>query len=287
MKHAVLFRVCSFIALGIMVVLLGIFGQGCASVPITNRRQLQLVSASEVTQLSATEYNKVLKTNKLSTNRKAVRQLNRVGKRIARATEKFLADKGIKRQFNWEFNLIQEDKQVNAWCMPGGKVAFYTGILPYTRDENGMAVVMGHEVAHAVARHGSERLSQQMVAAVGAAAVAQALKDQSKTTSQLAMAAFGAGATLGILLPYSRVHEYEADHIGLLLTAMAGYDPRTAITFWQRMAEAGKKKNKPPEFLATHPTDAHRIEKLRTYMPQALRLYRQAIAREKLAHYQH
>ena len=246
----------------------------CAEVPLTERRGLHLVPESQVLTLSLQQYDKVLKEARLSKDQKKVNMVKRVGKRIAGAAEGFLRDSGLEhtiKDYQWEFNLIEDDKMVNAWCMPGGKVAVYTGILSYTRDETGLAVVMGHEVAHAIARHGSERMSQSLLVSMGGVALAVALREKPSTTQNLFMAAFGLGANVGILLPYSRVHEYEADRIGLTLTARAGYDPRAAVPFWERMMKQGG--SRPPEFLSTHPASEGRITQIKEFIPEALPYY--------------
>jgi predicted Zn-dependent protease len=160
---------------------------------------------------------------------------------------------------------------VNAWCMPGGKVVVYTGILPVTKNENGLAVVMGHEIAHAIAEHGNERMSQELLRQAGGVALTVALKDNPEETRNLWLAAYGLGSEVGVMLPFSRLHESEADHLGLIFMAMAGYDPREAPDFWTRMAEAGGQK--PPEFLSTHPSDETRISSLNNWMPEALKYY--------------
>ncbi|NLT52551.1 MAG: M48 family metallopeptidase, partial [Ignavibacteria bacterium] len=173
--------------------------------------------------------------------------------------------------YNWEFNLVESD-EANAWCMPGGKVVFYTGILPLTQTETGVAVVMGHEIAHAVAEHGSERMSQQMLTQLGAVALSEALQSNSEQTQQIAMTAFGLGAQFGVILPFSRKHESEADHLGLIFMAMAGYNPREAVPFWKRMAANGGGQV-PPEFMSTHPSDATRIADIESLLPEALKYY--------------
>ena len=175
--------------------------------------------------------------------------------------------------YHWEFNLIEDDKTINAFCMPGGKIAVYTGILPVTQDENGLAVVLGHEVAHALANHGGERMSQMMLAQLGATSLSVALSSQPALAKDLIMQAYGVGANVGVLLPYSRRHELEADHIGLILMARGGYDPRTAIPFWQRMNNVGGER--PPEFLSTHPTPEKRIEDIQKEIPEAMKYYKQ------------
>jgi predicted Zn-dependent protease len=201
--------------------------------------------------------------------------VRRVGNRIAKATETFLAETGQKgtiKNFKWEFNLIEDDKTVNAWVMPGGKAAVYTGILPYTQNETGLAVVLGHEVAHALADHGNERMSDALVAQMGGMALSVALSSQTQQTQQLFMTVYGAGATVGFLLPYSRLHESEADRIGLTLMARAGYDPRQAIPFWERMSKQ-EGKSSPPQFLSTHPAPKTRIADIQKYIPEALPYY--------------
>jgi len=214
---------------------------GCATVPVTGRKQLSLVSSGEINQLSAQEYKKVLNENKLSTDQEKTQMIKRVGTRIQKAVEQYMASQGASAQladFNWEFNLIEDDKTVNAWCMPGGKVAFYTAILPICKDETGVAVVMGHEVAHAIANHGRERMSQAMIAN-GALGTLGALMGQNPTLgSELLLQAAGVGTNLGIL-KFSRSNESEADRMGLIFMAMAGYDPNQAPAFWERMTSIG------------------------------------------------
>ena len=240
---------------------------GCATVPLTERKSLNLVPHSQMLTLSFDQYSKVIGQSKLSKNRKKVAMVRRVGKRIGRAAENFLRRSGMEDHINdykWEFNLIENKKMVNAWCMPGGKVAVYTGILPYTRNERGLAVVMGHEVAHAIARHGNERMSQALLVNLGGVALSVALAEEPALTRKLSLAAFGLGASVGILLPYSRTHESEADRIGLTLMAMAGYDPREAVPFWRRMNK--KAGARPPELLSTHPAPDTRIEDIKSYI---------------------
>jgi len=260
---------CSLFLLGFLY-----FIVACAEVPLTHRKSLQLLPRSQLFALSLQQYSKVLEESKLSQDQQKVNMVERVGKRIAIASEEFLEDSGLgwqAKDYQWEFILIEDDKMVNAWCMPGGKVAVYTGILPITKDENGLAVVMGHEVAHAIANHGNERMSQGLIASMGGIALSVALSEKPNQTRKLYMAAFGLGASVGFLLPYSRVHESEADRIGLMLTARAGYDPREAIPFWQRMNE--KAGARPPEFLSTHPAPESRIENIKSYIPEAMPYY--------------
>jgi predicted Zn-dependent protease len=219
----------------------------------------------------------VLGQSKLSGDSTQVQRLRRVGTRIQHAVESYFSSTGNSahlKDYRWEFNLI-ESKDVNAWCMPGGKVAFYTGILPVCQDDAGIAVVMGHEVAHAVADHGAERMSQSLLAEMGGMALSAAVADQPQQTQALWMGAFGLGAQYGVLLPFSRTQESEADHLGLIFMAMAGYDPQTAISFWQRMSAQGGGAA-PPEFMSTHPSDATRIKKIQEVMPEAMNVYKPA-----------
>ena len=247
----------------------------CATVPITERRAVHLVSDKEMTTLSFQEYSKVIQQSKLSHDPAEVQMVKNVGNRIARATEDLLKEKGMAedvRTYKWEFNLIDDPKTVNAWCMPGGKVAVYTGILPVTKDETGLAVVMGHEIAHAVAKHGNERMSQGLLAQLGGVALSVALSTQPAAAADLFLSAYGLGAQVGVLLPYSRVQESEADKIGLALMAKAGYDPREAVPFWKRMNEKGG--SRPPEFLSTHPAPETRIREIEAFLPEAMKYYR-------------
>jgi predicted Zn-dependent protease len=254
---------------------LSFFLFSCASVPVTERRGLHLVPDSELTTMSYQEYNNVLKKSKLSTDMAKVSMVRRVGQRIATASEQLLVEKGHGddiRNYKWEFNLIEDDKTVNAWCMPGGKVAVYTGLLFISQDENGLAVVMGHEVAHAIAKHGNERMSQGLLAQFGAIGLSLALAGNPGVTSDIFMQAYGAGAQVGFLLPYSRIQESEADHIGLILMAKAGYDPRGAVVLWQRMNAKGGAR--PPEFLSTHPAPESRIRNIESLIPEAMQVYK-------------
>ncbi|HEV8511798.1 MAG TPA: M48 family metallopeptidase [Cyclobacteriaceae bacterium] len=252
-----------------------LFIHSCATVPVTGRKQLDLVSSSEINTMSATQYQDVIKKGPLSTDVQKTEMIKRVGTRIQKGVEQYMASKGWSDQlagFNWEFNLIQDDKTVNAWCMPGGKVAFYTAILPICKDEDGIAVVMGHEVAHAIANHGRERMSQGLVEQMGLSSLSAAMGQNPSATSQIFMQAVGMGSNLG-MLKFSRTHESEADHIGLIFMAISGYDPNNAPTFWKRMVEMNKGE-KPPEFLSTHPSDETRIKDLEGWMPEALGYYK-------------
>lgn len=247
----------------------------CASAPVTERRGLRLVPDSELTSMSFQEYNNVLKKSKLSTDTAKVSMVRRVGQRVAAASEELLEETGRGsdiRNYKWEFNLIEDDKTVNAWCMPGGKVAVYTGLLPIAQDENGLAVVMGHEVAHAIAKHGNERMSQGLLAQFGAIGLSLALARSPGLTSDIFMQAYGVGTQVGFLLPYSRLHESEADRIGLVLMAKAGYDPRGAVALWQRMSAKGG--SRPPEFLSSHPAPESRIRDIESLIPEAMQYYK-------------
>lgn len=244
---------------------------GCATVPVTGRSGLNLVSDGELVSLAVQQYGEVLKKAKLSRNEAQVQMVRRVGARIARATEDFFRENGREadiRGYKWEFNLIDDDKTVNAWCMPGGKVAVYTGLLPISKDETGLAVVVGHEIAHAIARHGNERMSESMLVQLGGAGLSLALSQKAQATQEIFMAAYGVAANVGFMLPYSRLHESEADRIGLVLMARAGYDPREAVSLWERMGKASG--SRPLELLSTHPAPESRIANIRTYLPEAL-----------------
>jgi predicted Zn-dependent protease len=247
----------------------------CATVPLTERRSLSLIPDSELVSLSNDQYAQVLKESKLSTDQQKIQMVTRVGRRIATAAEGFLEESGAGdkiKNYQWEFNVIEDDKTANAWCMPGGKVAVYTGILPFTKNEAGLAVVVGHEVAHAIAEHGNERMSQALLAQLGGIALSVALSNQPTATQQIYMAAYGVTTNVGALLPYSRLHESEADRIGLTLMAKAGYDPNEAVRFWQTMSAQGG--SRPPTLLSTHPAPESRIEKIKSYIPEAMRYYK-------------
>ncbi len=266
-------KLSKFISISLIAVLMLI---ACATVPITGRKTINLIPVATINSLSFQQYSDFISTNKLSTNAEQTAMVKRAGLRIQHAVEQYFAQNNMSHQlqgYEWEFNLV-EDSAVNAWCMPGGKVVVYTGILPITKDENGLAVVMGHEIAHAVANHGNERMSQGLMVQMGGMALEKALESKPSETRSLAMAAFGVGTAVGVLLPYSRLHESEADHMGLIFMAMAGYDPNTAPTFWERMA--ADSKGAPPEILSTHPSDATRIENLKKYLPEAMEYYRKS-----------
>lgn len=247
----------------------------CTTVPITGRSQLNLIPGSSMLAMSAQEYGTFLKENKLSTNQEGAAQVKRVGTKIQQAVERYFTAAGLESHladYKWEFNLV-EDPQVNAWCMPGGKVVVYTGILPIAKDDAGLAVVLGHEIAHAIAEHGNERMSQGLIAQMGGVALSTALSTKSAATQQLWMSVYGVGSKYGAILPYGRMQESEADELGLVFMTMAGYDPNNAVTFWERMA-AQKGGQAPPEFLSTHPADATRIARIKKEIPAILQEYR-------------
>jgi predicted Zn-dependent protease len=266
-----IFYVLAFVA----VVITGFqFFTSCSTVPLSGRSQLNLLPESELMAMSVTSYGDFLKENKLSANQEQTAMVKRIGSKIAYAVERYLNENGLGGRiadYKWEFNLVEEATP-NAWCMPGGKVVVYSGILPITLTEAGLAVVMGHEIAHAIARHGNERMSQAMLIETGGLALSSALQTKPQETQSLFMTAYGLGTTVGVSLPYSRSHESEADHLGLIFMAMARYNPEEAVTFWQRMEQSAGQK--PPEFLSTHPADQTRIENLKKIMPEALTYYK-------------
>jgi predicted Zn-dependent protease len=248
----------------------------CATVPLTGRKQINLVGDSQINTSAAQSYRQLLSdpSTTVITGTSEAQSVKRVGDKLAVSIESFLKANGYGNQysFQWEFNLIQS-KEINAWCMPGGKVAVYSGILPITRDDAGLATVMGHEIGHAIARHSAERISQQMAAQAGGAVVGVAASDKSQTTQTIVNQLYGVGGQL-VLLKYSRNQESEADRLGLIFMAMAGYDPNYAVLFWQRMA-AQNKGGTPPEFLSTHPTDQTRIQEIKNRIPEAMKYYHQ------------
>jgi len=250
-----------------------LFLLSCSVVPMTGRKQLVAIPSSQIIALSGESYSQVLAEGKLSTNDYYVSTVRKVGERLTTAVESYMKKNNLESAiagYNWEYNVLVSE-ELNAWCMPGGQIAFYEGIMPVCQDENGIAVVMGHEIAHAVAQHGNERMSQQLAIQMGGIALSEALKTQKQETVDLAMLAFGVGAQVGVMLPYSRTHESEADELGLYFMAMAGYNPQTAPAFWERMsANSG---TRPPEFLSTHPDPSNRIEDLKRNMPKAMAYY--------------
>ena len=238
---------------------LALLAIACATVPYTNRSQLVLISSDEEAALGAQAFQQATAKSHVVRGTRAAQQVDEVGRRIAAVAGR--------NDFRWQFVLL-EGKEVNAFALPGGKTAVYTGLLPVARDTNGLAVVMSHEIAHAIARHGAERMSQGQLVEIGGAVVGAAAGQN----AGLAMAAYGLGSQVGIMLPFSRSHEAEADRIGLILMARAGYDPRTALAFWERM-EAQRHGGAPPELLSTHPNDETRRARISEAMPEALRYY--------------
>jgi predicted Zn-dependent protease len=253
-----------------------LFLNACQKNTVTGRKQLLLVSESELQQMSTQQYQAFLGENKVvptSASRDA-EMVKRVGNRISSAITSYFAKQGksdLLQGYKWEFNLV-DDKAVNAWCMPGGKVVVYTGLLPVTQNESSLAVVMGHEIAHAVAQHGNERMSEGLIQQLGGVALSVAVSDQPAETQQLFMQAYGIGSDVGVMLPFSRKQELEADHYGLIFSALAGYNPQDAIAFWERMSKVGGEK--PPEFLSTHPSDETRIAKVKEYAKDAMKYYK-------------
>ncbi|MGQ0829520.1 MAG: M48 family metallopeptidase [Bacteroidota bacterium] len=254
--------------------LTSLFFISCEKVPITGRKQVSLVSESEMIGLSLTSYKEFLAKNPPAPATDPNTQLvKRVGNDIAKAVEKFMKEKGLSTRlkgYQWEFNLVN-DKTVNAWCMPGGKVVVYSGLLAVTQTENALACVMGHEIAHAVARHGNERMSQGLLVELGGVALSVALSQKTQLTQDLFLQSYGIGSQLG-MLKYSRTHESEADKMGLVFMAMAGYDPNEAVGFWERMSKAGSAQ--PPELLSTHPSDETRIADIKAFLPEAMKYYK-------------
>lgn len=246
----------------------------CTKVPMTGRSQFIAIPSSEINALGIDSYNQIVKQAGLSKNNAYIDQVHRVGIRITAAVEEYLVQNNLQsrtEEYKWEYKVLASEQQ-NAFCLPGGKIAFYEGIMPVCQDDNGVAVVMSHEIAHAIARHGNERMSQALLVNMGGIALSEALSTKPGATRQLAMGAFGVGAQVGVMLPYSRLHESEADELGLYFMAMAGFDPRTAPDFWTRMLEEGGAR--PPEFLSTHPDPENRITDLNKHMPAALEYYK-------------
>lgn len=262
----------SFLSILVMMLVVA-----CSTNAITGRKQLSLVSEAEVQNMAKTEYRQFLSTNNVvsSGQSRDAEMVKRVGSRIATAITSYYKGKGLSSElegYQWEYNLVN-NKSVNAWCMPGGKIVVYTGLLPITQNEAALAVVIGHEVAHAVARHGNERMSEGLLQQLGGAALSIALANKPEQTQGLFMQAYGIGSAVGVTLPHSRNQEYEADKLGLIYAALAGYNPREAIALWQRM-EAQSNGQKPPEFLSTHPAEGNRIARLQQQMPEALKYYK-------------
>jgi predicted Zn-dependent protease len=248
----------------LLVVLLLPILAGCSTVPITGRKSFNLIPEGQELALGVESYQQVLAQSDIVKSGSDVEMVRRVGRRIAQISHE--------PGYEWEFNLIREDKTANAFCLPGGKVAVYTGILPITKTEEGLAVVMAHEIAHAIARHGGERMTDQLAFQVGGMGLSALLEKKSPMVQQVVLSAYGVGGQVGVLLPFSRSQESEADHIGLVYMAKAGYDPRSAVPFWKRMAAGSG--GQPPEWLSTHPAHETRIAQLEKWMPEALQYYK-------------
>lgn len=249
------------------IIMIGI--SSCKTVPVTGRKQLNLVPNYLIQAMAFSEYDSVVKANpSLTMFDERQQMVTRVGSRIQHAVESYLLQNNMSKEiknFKWEYNTINENI-VNAWCMPGGKVVVYTGLLPVTQNETALAVVMGHEIAHAIARHGNERMSEGLLINLGGVVLEEALKDKKQETQTLFLALYMVGSNLALALPNSRMQESEADKLGLIFMSMAGYNPDEAIPFWQRMSSLNK--NKTPEFLSTHPSDETRIKKLSALIPE-------------------
>jgi predicted Zn-dependent protease len=234
---------------------------GCDTVQITGRRQFLLVGENTEVEMGVEAYKQALEKAQVSTDKAQIDLVRRVGMRIAEATQK--------SDYKWEFTVIEDPKTVNAWCLPGGKVAVYTGILQVTQDEAGLATVLGHEVSHAIARHGAERMTQNILFKGGETALSMALQNRDPKVVNTVMGAFGLGSQYGFVLPFGRKQESEADRLGLIYMARAGYDPEQAVEFWKRMSALGASSAQPPEFFSTHPSHEHRVRDLQKWMSEA------------------
>lgn len=249
----------------------------CTQNAATGRKQFNLVSSQEMLSSSVTAYSQFLKENKVVNTGPQAEMVKRIGGKISAAVTKYytsIDQANILSGYQWEYNLV-DSKDVNAWCMPGGKIVVYTGILPVTQNESALAVVMGHEVAHAIAEHGRERASQSLLQQYGGAALSVLVSSRPAETQNLLLNAFGIASTYGFALPFSRKQELEADKLGLIYSAMAGYDPQESIPLWERMQKLSGGQA-PPEFASTHPSEATRIQKLRELMPEAMKYYNQS-----------
>jgi len=246
----------------------------CSTVMLTGRKQLSLVSDSDVLTSSFQSYKQFIDSVPASTNKTQTALVKKVGGKMSAVVEAYLKANGMEADiasYAWEFNLVK-DTSVNAFCMPGGKVVVFEGILPVTKNEIGLAVVLGHEIAHAVAKHSNERMSQQMLVQYGSSLANVLVSNKTAATQNTVNMIYGLGAQYGFMLPYSRKHELEADRMGLIFLAMAGYDPNQAVTFWERMA--ANSQAAPMEFMSTHPSDATRIAQIKQYIPEALTYYK-------------
>jgi len=262
----------------LMLVLVAAFLAGCLLNLVTGRNQLSLVPESELQLMATSEYKTFLSEHKVlnPANNRDAAMVSRVGARISGAITKYYTSRqegSVIEGYKWEFNTV-DNKAVNAWCMPGGKVVVYSGLIPVAQNETALAIVVGHEIAHAIAKHGSERMSQAMMQQLGGMALQIALSQKPQETQNLFLQSYAIGSQVGAMLPWSRQQETEADQYGLIFAAMAGYNPQEAIPFWERMSSAGGAS--PPEFLSTHPSDETRIRKLKQFMPEAMKYYNQA-----------
>lgn len=251
-----------------------LFIASCSTVPITGRKRVNFVSDAQILPTSFEQYAGFLKEHTLSADAKMTNEVQTVGINISRAVDKFMRANNMVTEANnyrWEFNLI-EDPTVNAWCMPGGKVVFYSGILPMCANTDGIAAVMGHEVAHAFAKHGQERMSTGTLLELGGTAVALGTAKKDPKAQQIWNTAFGLGAQFGVMLPFSRNHETEADKLGMVFMIMAGYEPKEAINVWVRMSQRSESGQAPPEFMSTHPSNQTRINNLTAFLPEAVKL---------------
>jgi predicted Zn-dependent protease len=260
---------CFFLAASVLV--------ACSKNAVTGRSQLHLIPESELQSMATQQYQQFLSQNKVvsaSSDRDA-EMVKRVGQGIANAVTEYYRSKGLQNQlegYKWEYNLVNNN-QANAWCMPGGKIVVYTGLLPYTQNEAALAIVVGHEVSHAVLQHGNARMSQGLLQQGLGEALSVALAQKPEATQSVFLQAFGVGSSLG-MLGFSRKDESEADHYGLIWAALAGYNPQEAIPFWERMANQASNSARPPELLSDHPSDARRIQDIKNWMPEAMKYYR-------------
>ncbi len=253
------------------------FAAGCSTNPVTGRSQFKLVPEQELQAMAAQEYKQFLSGSKVvsSSNNRDAAMVRRVGQRVTNAVKSYYASRNLSDAldgFVWEYNLVN-DPAINAWAMPGGRIVVYTGLLGVTKNEAALAAVIGHEISHAIFKHGNERMSQGLAQQLGGAALSIALANQPAQTQNLFNTAYGIGTNVGVLLPFSRKQESEADRYGLIWMAMAGYNPQEAIPLWERM-EAASSGNRPPEFLSTHPSENTRMTNLRKWMPEALKYYK-------------
>jgi predicted Zn-dependent protease len=264
-KRSIVVALCGFLLMQI----------SCSQVEISGRQQFNIVPDFLINSMAFQSYGEFISQHKLSRDTEQTQMVKRVGNRIRSAVETYCTENYCTEKiegYQWEFNLV-DDPNVNAWCMPGGKVVVYTGILPITQNEAGLAVVMGHEIAHAFAKHGSERMTQGLLVDMGGMALSTALEKKPAQTQELFMQSYGIGTQLGFLLPFSRTQENEADHLGLVFMAMAGYNPNEAVAFWERMS-AQEKGSKLPEFLSTHPVYETRIQNIKDLIPEAMQYYK-------------